>query len=142
LEIGICILFFPFLFIGLSQSYVYDRGVCGLTWIDSYFFYFFFKLNFFFYFCLSTLSCSIIEFHDFIYFAFKHGHFGIMTKSKILHIDLGGLGSSFFWHFLNYIYIFLNFHALTLLIELQLFSFYVFLCGTIMFSFDLLRTRL
>jgi hypothetical protein len=46
----------------------------------------------------------MIEFYDTIQFAFGRVHHGIMTKSKILHLDLGGLGLSLFANFKLYIF--------------------------------------
>jgi len=54
----------------------------------------------YFYFYPSTLGCLIIEFHGFIQFAYERGYPGIVTGSKILFLDLGGFGSSFFNLFL------------------------------------------
>ena len=54
----------------------------------------------FFFFIPSTLNCLMIELHDFIKFAFKHGYPSIMTGLEILRLDLGGLESTFFNLFL------------------------------------------
>jgi hypothetical protein len=51
-----------------------------------------------------TLNYSIIELHDFINFTFEHGHFGIITGSKILHLDSSGLMLSFINLFLKKIF--------------------------------------
>jgi hypothetical protein len=63
-----------------------------------------FLLFFFKFFCFypSTLDCLIIEICDSIYSAFKHGCSSITTRSKILHLNLSGLISSFFYTFFNF----------------------------------------
>ena len=80
-----------------------------------------------------------MKLHDIIQFAFKCVHLGITIGSEILHLDLAGLGSFFD---LFKLYFFLDFYPLTfylLEIELNLFSYSIFFCGVVMFSFDLLR---
>jgi hypothetical protein len=63
---------------GLYQSYALDYGVGGLIFFD-----FFLKVNFFsFQFSLLTLSCLIIEFYDYIQFAFD----GVTSVSQPSHI--------------------------------------------------------
>ena len=113
-------------------------GVCRLTWVDSYFFHCFLK-SFIFYFCLSTLSYSIIKFHDIIQFTFEHNYPGITTVLETLHSWSRWAQIELFQPFLDYIF-FLDFCSLTfylLEIKLHLFSFSVFF-GVIMFSFDFL----
>jgi hypothetical protein len=67
----------------------------------------------------------MIEFYDTIQFAFGRVHPGIMTKSKILHLDLDGLGLSLFANFKLYFFcLSSSFHILIFLkIELHLFLF-------------------
>ena len=108
----------------LSRSYSYDREIDKWTWADSYFFCSFF--NHIFFFIPSTLNCLMIELHDFIKFAFKHGYLGIMTGLEILRLDLGGLKSTFFNLFLI-IFFFLNFCPLTFyLINIKLHTHFLF----------------
>jgi len=107
-----------------------------LTWV------FFVFLIITFCFRPSTLSCSIIEFHDFIQFAFKCGYPNIMIELNILHLDLSMVGSSFFYFL--FFCIFFNFYPTTLYLlvtELQFLFFFVF-DEIIMFSFDLLGIAL
>ena len=102
MEIGIHTFFFLIFSIGLSRSCGHGREVCRLTRIDLYIFsYCLFNLNLFFiYFYHSILSCSIIEFHDFIQIFFECGYSNITTGSKVLNLDLRELKSSFFILFL------------------------------------------
>jgi hypothetical protein len=99
-------------------------------------------MKFLFGFLPSMLRCSIIKLHDFIQFSFKRNHHGIMIGSKIFHLDLGWLWSSFFNHFLTIF--FLNFHSSTFYFLESSFGFFVLFsfCGVIIFSFDLLRIDL
>jgi len=108
----------------LSRSYFYDYEIDKLTWADSFFFSFFNYISFF---IPSILNYLMIEFHDFIKFAFKHGYPGIMTGLEILRLDLGGLESTFFNIFLI-IFFFLNFCPLTFyLIKIKLHTRFLFL---------------
>ena len=109
--------------------------VSELVDVYSYIFLLFFFKIFCFY--PSTLDCLIIEICDSIYSAFKHGCSSITTRSKILHLNLSGLISSFFYTFFL-ILIFLDFHFATFyLLKVEFLPFPFILYGVIIFSFDL-----
>jgi len=128
------VLFFSYLFYWvISIMWSWSRG---LQLNPNWFIFFsccFFNLNLFFiYFYHSTLSCSIIEFHDFIQISFECGHSNITTGSKVLNLDLRELKSSFFILFL--VIFFLNIcSSIFYFLEIKLqFFFWV-----IIFSYEL-----
>ena len=101
LKLVFLLFFFHFLSIELSWSCAHDHKICKLTHI---FFRSFFLI--FFYFRLST---SNYLYFDVIQFSFERGHPNITTGSETLHLDPGGLKSSFSNLFFNYIYIYIIF---------------------------------
>jgi hypothetical protein len=70
----------------------------------------------FFYFCLSIANYL---YFDVIQFSFERSHPNITTGLETLHLDPGGLKSSFSNLFFNYIYIYILFFSFNILVAID-----------------------
>jgi hypothetical protein len=79
----------------------------------------FFSVAFFLNFFYFRLSTSNYLYFDVIQFSFERGHPNITTGSETLHLDPGGLKSSFSNLFFNYIYIYILFFSFNILVAID-----------------------